>query len=112
MVYTDRRKTLSKDTAREWLSDVPPEKVFLCNDGRALGNLQDLSSALRIMSPETFRHHVTVERNDFSDWIANVIGDADLARRLRETTDRAVTSRRVEERLTQLRITAWLRDRG
>lgn len=112
MIRTVTRNTLTKDVAREWLSDVPAGLVFLCHDGRTLRNLQDLASSLRIMSPETFRRHVTAERNEFSRWIVDVIGDIELASQVQEAKDMAMTSRIIEERLIQLRFAAWLWDRG
>lgn len=56
----------------------PPSPFYLA-DGRTLRGPRDLTLAAQDMSEETFRHHVTDERNDFADWIAAVFGDADLA---------------------------------
>lgn len=106
-----RRKIIPKDTARQWLADVCVEKVFYCRDGRVLKNLHELSAALRTMTVETFNHHVTADRNDFSNWIKDVIGDETLAEDLRNAEDKADATRRLEERLAQLRTRAWTRDK-
>ena len=75
---------------------VPHEKRFWVCDGSSLGNLEDLVNALRAMSDDTFRCHVTEERNDFYNWIRDVIGDSFLAGRINGSKDRAETAEIVE----------------
>jgi hypothetical protein len=67
-------------TSRE---DVPEDMVFWCHDGRKLRNLQELAEALKAMSEETYRHHVSEYNNDFANWVANVILDEGLSQSLR-----------------------------
>ena len=110
-MFTARKKMVPKDSARLWLSDAPPDKVFRCRDGRELKNLQELSVALRTMSTDTFDHHVTAEKNDFANWVKDVIGDEALADDLRQAGDRTTVTRRLEDRLGQLRTTAWLKEK-
>lgn len=61
------------------LETVPEDRVFRCADGRAIKNLDELISALKNMPEETFAHHVTADKNDFSNWVKYVIGDEALA---------------------------------
>ncbi|MBI2830501.1 MAG: hypothetical protein HYX81_05005 [Chloroflexi bacterium] len=77
------RKTAAKVNK---LANVPPDKKFYCNDGRIFDNLEDLASALHVMSDDTFRYHANESKNDFSNWIQDVIGDAKLARDLRKVS--------------------------
>lgn len=74
---------LTKETASKFLSDVPESNKFWCNNGEALSNLKDLKNALVNMNEETFSHHVNQEKNDFSNWINDVIGDGELANEVR-----------------------------
>jgi hypothetical protein len=90
---------------RSRLSRVPGAKVFRCNDGKDFRNLEELSVALSNMTEQTFSHHVTEHRNDFSNWIKDVIGDSTLAKNLTKATDRAQASQLVGDRV------AWLKDR-
>ena len=83
----------------ERLADVPVEKRFYCNDGRILNNMEELVSALKVMSDETFRYHANESRNDFSTWIADVIGDDKLAADLRKVTSRQETAKVVAARV-------------
>jgi HD superfamily phosphohydrolase len=61
---------------------MEPDKYFWLHDGRALKSLKELSDSLENMPGDVFSHHVTKERNDFSNWIKDVIGDKDLAQRV------------------------------
>ncbi|MBI2860361.1 MAG: hypothetical protein HYX91_02490 [Chloroflexi bacterium] len=91
-------RILSQD-AQRLLGDVPPEKSFWCRDGRAFKNIQELSAALATMSDETFGHHANAGRNDFSNWVKEVIGDEKLARDLAKSTTRTAANKKVMERI-------------
>jgi len=94
-----------KGVERAWLQDTSMDKVFWCHDGRVMKNLDELAAALREMSEETFRYHVTGDKNDFSNWVRDVIGDVTLAKDLQKATTRTASARNVEMRLS------WLRSR-
>ncbi|MFH1849737.1 MAG: hypothetical protein ABH879_06125 [archaeon] len=66
--------------SQKTLSDVPEDRVFWLNDGRVLRNIRDLSSALADMGPGVFQHHVNCERNDFVNWIRDVVCDKTLVK--------------------------------
>lgn len=59
--------------------NVPEEKVFWVNDGRKIRNVIELAEALDNMKEKTFKLHVNKNKNDFSEWIRNVIGNEKLA---------------------------------
>jgi len=80
---------MTKAVSKSSLSDVPADKVFRCHDGRVIKNLDELSAALREMSEETFRYHVTIDRNDFSKWVEDVIGDRELSAVLKNSSTRS-----------------------
>ena len=64
------------------IENVPEDKAFWLCDGRVLRNLNDLSEALKNMDKGVFDHHVNNEKNDFSSWIRDVVGDDRLAKGL------------------------------
>jgi len=84
--------------SKSCLSDVAADKVFWCHDGRVMKNLDELSAALREMSEETFRYHVTVDRNDFSKWVEDVIGDHELSAVLKNSSARSQAGKLVAGR--------------
>lgn len=93
-------RVLSRAVRKSWLADVAADKVFWCHDGRLMKNLGELSVALREMSEETFRYHVTVDRNDFSKWVEDVIGDDELSARLKNSSTRSQAGKLVAGRET------------
>ena len=84
------------------LRDVPQDKVFWCNDGRVVKNLSELVVALQQMSDETYSHHVTGDKNDFSNWVRDVIGDVNLARDMQKAVGHNSAAKTVETRLARL----------
>ncbi len=62
------------------LKDVEdPKYYFHLYNGKTLKNIRDLIDALKVMDQETFRHHVNEGRNDFANWIRDVLKDDHLA---------------------------------
>ena len=80
-------KTTRKNAVR-FLSAVPEEYVFRCNDGRVMRDIKELAQALNDMSDETFAYHVNETKNDFGNWVQDVIGDKALASNLRKVLAR------------------------
>lgn len=98
--------TVTSTTARARLADVPLEKQFWCSDGRALKNLVELQVALNEMSEEVFRYHSNETRNDFSNWVREVIGEDKLSRDLRKSRTKAEAAKVVASRI------AWLKSKA
>lgn len=94
---------ITKTIAEERLADVPKEKRFWCSDRRVLKNLPELETALKEMSEETFRYHSNETKNDFSNWVRDVIGDEKLSRDLQKSTTRAEAAKSVADRVTWLK---------
>ena len=73
---------VTKEEAQRRLGNVPEEYVFFCKDGRVLRNLGELRDALGTMSDELFSYHVNKEKNDFMNWVRDVVKDEALAKQL------------------------------
>ena len=93
---------ITRAVAAKWLGEVAPEKVFWCHDGRVIKTMAELKTALDEMSDETFLYHVGGGKNDFSNWVRDVIGDDKLAADLAATSDRYLAAGRVASRITSL----------
>lgn len=85
--------------AQKMLANVPEEYVFRCCDGRVLKNMADLNNALSSISEETFAFHVNPAKNDFRNWVRDIIKDEKLARDLNKATSRSQASKSVSARL-------------
>jgi hypothetical protein len=85
-----------------YLADVPQEHVFWCNDGRILKNVRELCDALGAMSDDTFAYHVNTAKNDFSNWVKDVIKDDTLAGDLLKAANARAAVTVVTDRITLL----------
>ncbi len=86
------------------LSDVPEDKAFITHRGARLLNLEDLREEIKFMSEPEFREYVNNKKNDFANWIEYVIGDKELADRLRETQNKEKTFNLINSRIIFLKI--------
>jgi hypothetical protein len=93
---------INKEEANKRLGDVPDEKRFWCQDGRVIKNLKELEEALNDMSDETFHYHLGEGRNDFSNWIRDVVGDNKLANDLSKAKSRIQANKTVAQRISFL----------
>ncbi len=92
----------NKEDPTKFLSDVPQEYVFWNNDGRTLKNLNELAQALATMTEGTYIYHAKNEKNDFANWVRDVIGDQKLAAELQKAQNRAQAARVVARRVALL----------
>jgi hypothetical protein len=63
-------------------------KYFYAKNGQVFKSLSDLMDGLELMDLETFNHHVTDSKNDFSNWIKGVFGDFRLSDAVRPLNNR------------------------
>lgn len=55
------------------------------------------------MSDESYSHHVNMEKNDFSRWINDIIGDQQLANDLLSSKNKESAVKKIKNRLNSLR---------
>lgn len=94
---------VTKEEARRYLSDAPTEQCFWVNNGPILKNLEELANALPEMNEDTFKHHVNSEKNDFSSWINDVVGDQKLANDLLSSRNKESFLKKIRNRLNSLK---------
>ena len=59
--------------------NVNQNHIFVLSDGSRIHNLKELANGLDSMPDEVFYHHVNDSKNDFYNWIKEVIKDEELA---------------------------------
>jgi hypothetical protein len=91
-----------KEQADKFLAKVPEGYVFRCHDGRTFRDMKDLAEGLVAISDDIFAHHVNSEKNDFNNWVRDVIGDKQLANDLTRATSRLQAAEYVAARITLL----------
>ncbi|MFC1919637.1 DUF5752 family protein [Chloroflexota bacterium] len=93
---------ITKNEASRRLGYVPEDKLFWCQDGRVIKNLAELEQALSDMSEETFFYHSGEERNDFCNWVKDVVGDNKLATDLSKAKSPSQAQKAVVTRISFL----------
>ncbi|MBI2142677.1 hypothetical protein HYU15_04300 [Candidatus Woesearchaeota archaeon] len=85
--------------------DVPQEVSFWLSDGRIIRSAVELADAARTMSDEVYEYHANQRKNDFADWVRDIIKDEELAYAVRKATDKKGLEDAIGKRLKgQLRI--------
>lgn len=69
--------------------NVLPEDYLELSKGNVVKNLKELVVALRKMTMEIFKLHVTRSTNDFAEWILEGYNDEKLAKKVLKTTDKS-----------------------
>ncbi len=90
---------VSTTKEKNTLMCAPGEQCFWMSDGKILADLVELRDALASMSDDVFAYHVSKNRNDFADWIENVLQDMELATALRKTKKATTAHQAVVSRL-------------
>lgn len=88
-----------KSDAERLLGNVADEYVFYCCDGRVFRNMRELCDGLTAMSGESFTFHAGEDKNDFSQWVHDIIRDEKLARDLRKSSGQTQAARGVRTRI-------------
>lgn len=94
---------INKETANRFLAPVPEQNKFFCKDGKVFSTLEEFDKGLDKMNHETFRFHANNEKNDFSNWVYDVIGDVVLADSLRKCKDKKNAQKKLKSRISYLK---------
>ncbi|MBU0536000.1 MAG: hypothetical protein KKE20_03480 [Nanoarchaeota archaeon] len=74
-----KRPAVHVRKVRYVIEPVPEQFVFYLEDGTILRNLTDLINALDSMADDLFHSHANNHKNDFSNWIRDIIEEPDLS---------------------------------
>jgi hypothetical protein len=94
-----KTKAKGKKQPEKLLVKVPAQYVFYCHDGSIFADLRELAGGLKAMSDETFGHHSNLQKQDFSNWVRDVIGDEELADDLAKASNRLQAAEYVVARI-------------
>jgi hypothetical protein len=95
-------KPASKAKKPRFQEKAPEAYVFWCCDGRKFSDMQEFAEGLLAISDETYAYHANAEKNDFCNWVRDIILDVELAVALSEAQSRADAARRVSDRVAFL----------
>ena len=88
--------------AKRFLANVPEENVFRCVNGHILRNMKELGDELKTMSDENYAFHVNMEKNDFTNWVKDIIKDERLAKDLQKSPNQTQAAKLVASRISIL----------
>ena len=91
-----------KQEAKRLLADVPNEYVFRCHDGLILQGMKELENALNSTADEIYVFHANTEKNDFTNWVRDIIKDDILAKDLQKVPNGAQAANLVASRRAAL----------
>lgn len=94
---------VTKQVAASFLSNVPEEHKFWCSDGSVYSNVEDLSRGLKKMKAGTFKYHVNEQKNDFCNWVVDIVGDNTLANQIRKCSTKTSAASAVSKRVNDLK---------
>jgi len=92
-------KELFLEDAERILSDVKPEQCFWVHNGPIVRNLHELEKAIEDINDETFRHHVYSNRNDFANWVRDILKDEELADSILKVESKDKTLKKIGDRI-------------
>jgi HD superfamily phosphohydrolase len=92
-----------REKIQKIFSDVPSEHKFWLVSGGELKNLEELSMALEQMPDDVFLHHVNESKNDFGEWVKNVIKDEELSDTMFKIKTKESTLKAVKLRINSLK---------
>ena len=81
---------------------MPDIYVFRCINGHTLRNIRELEAELKNISEDDYKYHVNSQKNDFTNWVKDIVKDEILAKNLLRSTSRAQASRQATSRLHDL----------
>ena len=84
------------------LKPVSLDKVFYVFEGGTVNSLYQLADALSAMPAKSFSHHVSAVKNDFANWVRDVIDDSELALKLSLQKTRGQMESAVRGRIKEL----------
>lgn len=67
------------------LEEIKPENYFYLRTGTPVRSLKELAEVLKFMSDQDFKYHVNDKKNDFANWIRDILKKRSLAEKIRDT---------------------------
>ncbi|MFH1182191.1 MAG: hypothetical protein V1702_04490 [Candidatus Woesearchaeota archaeon] len=68
--------------------DVEPELRLWLSDGRVIRTIEELYNAVKNMKNSVYNEHVSKSRNEFADWVGEILGQEKLAHELAKAASR------------------------
>ncbi|MFH0978089.1 MAG: hypothetical protein V1837_02185 [Candidatus Woesearchaeota archaeon] len=87
------------------LADCNPDVVFYACNGAVIRNIYELASTIESLQDDAFSYHVNQEKNDFANWVNDILGDGQLAKKLKGIKNRKKYAETIRKRIKELEST-------
>jgi hypothetical protein len=84
------------------LARVPEQYIFYCCNGSIFRDMAELAAGLAAMTDDAFAYHSNLEKQDFSNWVRDIIEDIELAEALAVARSRHEAANCVADRIIVL----------
>jgi hypothetical protein len=85
------------------LGDVSEyNQSFWFNNGAVAKNIYELVNIIESCDKSVFEYHVNSEKNDFYNWVLNILGDEILAKRVKKELDQKKFAKKIRRRIKEL----------
>jgi hypothetical protein len=89
--------------AKKALADVPGTNLaFWFSNSIIAKNVYEFVNTIENCDKGVFDYHVNHEKNDFYNWILNVLGDEVLAKRIKKELDPKKLAKKIRRRIKEL----------
>lgn len=97
-------ESISQEIAKEYLRDVEPMwKAFWFHMHLTAKNLEEFAEGMTRINDDIFREHASGQKNDFTRWVREVIGDSVLARELSSVDSKEEAAGIIRTRVGELK---------
>jgi uncharacterized membrane protein YheB (UPF0754 family) len=84
------------------LKEASANKYFYVHNGMTIRNLNELAVALDLMDKKIFEFHVNKNKNDFSNWVDEVIKEEGLAKELINIKSKTASAERIHQYIDKI----------
>ncbi len=67
---------------------LPEHRSFVLNDGNVISSVKELAIEMDNIDDSVFYYHVNESKNDFSNWLKDVLDEIELAESLMDTKEK------------------------
>ena len=107
------KRKLSPEAAKGLLSPVEQRwQAFWFNNGPVVSSLEQMQKALSRVKKNTFTHHVNKKKNDLALWVQYVIGDKELAKKLKKNRTKQSAGKTLKSRVNALKKAAKVKTKA
>ena len=96
--------TTKKATKKTSAAPISPEKRFWVSDGRVFCTLKELAEGLDKMNDAVWKYHVTLDKNDFANWVEGVFKEKKLGLAVRQSKNAKAAAKKVKSKIASPKL--------